>query len=499
MGFLDALYKLGKTASLRDSANATPEWKELDDFLMMPLSLREERYANPFLVKIMLDVEDPMAKPLKVKGIKNIETAWFKIDRKSLQASRRQYLYKAPASANAPWSYSPVYTGLKNFNSKEIKDQINSLLKSEDWSKNKKSLLYKIHNKILRDLEEAGALAKGSVDIIMKQLVQHSHTLYNLCANKQRPCLIVFGCATPFGFLFPGEVPAFVSYFKQKLEERLTSNKAANCICCGKFTNQSAPLSDILKFSTFDKPGFAPGSFSQSKKAFAKASPICRDCYAKLSKAMEELNCRSSSLCSIGNITMDIVTEPPFSPTTIVSEFVGNILPKERNIYDRYTRKNDNLMFHIFFWEKNQDQIMVHLLINDIHPSIMKKLQSLWEETVNQFPLYSRNFHGKPNIYNAVTTIMELYMALAGFESDKEKQKSYLNKSLEIIKNLLQEEVIDTTDLINKIVCFLPNIYSSDYWRSLHYAGEELLTLKNRMMIVWEFLEKVNQSRRCIL
>jgi len=106
MGFLEAVYSLGKRES---SADSSPEWEDIDSFLSLPLTITEDQEKRGRIIRVWLEVEDPIGKQLEIRDIAKIDVVDFLAGEGTPQENRRKYLYKDPAGANVTWSYSPIY------------------------------------------------------------------------------------------------------------------------------------------------------------------------------------------------------------------------------------------------------------------------------------------------------------------------------------------------------------------------------------------------------
>jgi hypothetical protein len=85
MGMLNALLDIGKVLG----------GDELECATKMPLSSGVE-------IRIWLDVEDPAARPLRVRGVARVDFARIRADRK------RSYFFRAQEGSNFHFCYSPV-------------------------------------------------------------------------------------------------------------------------------------------------------------------------------------------------------------------------------------------------------------------------------------------------------------------------------------------------------------------------------------------------------
>ena len=185
-------------------------------------------------------------------------------------------------SAPRPWGFRPCIKWVSPSIRTKLREELFG--KEADWRKDKDSHLYKIKNKLLLDYEVEGALVEGSVDRIMAELESKIEDVLSDLDHKQSH-LILFGVADKGAFLYPGEVPAFVDYFKAKLAASLqskgTKNKAKTkkaeqrCAICGTKDSDFTSLNKVFKFSTDDKVNFIYGL---DKERSETVFPICLSC-----------------------------------------------------------------------------------------------------------------------------------------------------------------------------------------------------------------------------
>lgn len=168
----------------------------------------------------------------------------------------------------------------------------------------------------MASFEEEGVFSEGSVDLIMKELVDRRSELCDLWSDSKRSYILMFGCCKDGSFMYPGEIPAFVAYFRKKLEERSSGGNPITCAFCGERDEIGSSFSDVFKFATFDKASFLPGNSKNSK---GKVFPICRKCNALFTKGRDVL--RSKFTNRIAGINMDVVPEFVFGKQISASTY----------------------------------------------------------------------------------------------------------------------------------------------------------------------------------
>ncbi len=103
MGFIDALYALGRRELERSGSG---EFADVDSFCQMPMDLIESneesaRQLPGKELQIWLDVPDPKAECLDVRGIRKIEIADFWGGGGDDREKKRRYLYRDPVGSAA--------------------------------------------------------------------------------------------------------------------------------------------------------------------------------------------------------------------------------------------------------------------------------------------------------------------------------------------------------------------------------------------------------------
>lgn len=254
MGFLQAVYSLGVMANQR---NEKSPLADIMNFLQLPHPLGEPENKRAHVIRIWLDVAKPDSDILDVQGITHIDRVEYQAIGDSECKIRERCLYREPKGRNVQWRFSPLYKLGKG-----SKDPILELL-GKGWQTDTDCRFYKLNRSVLRDYEESGCFSKGSVARIMDGLVAKVDMIAEYWSDKNRSYLMVFGVDNEGTFLYPGEVAAFVKYFRNKLnpDKELTSvdGKQAPtkfCALCGDRTSKVETLDRVFKFATFDKPGF---------------------------------------------------------------------------------------------------------------------------------------------------------------------------------------------------------------------------------------------------
>lgn len=481
MGFLETVYTLGK---IEAGSYSDPKWSDIDNYLTLPLQESEDQSKSGRIIRVWLEVEDPFEEQLKVKGINKIDLIDFLAGEGSLQEKRRKYLYKDPVGNNVSWSYSPIYKlGKPNKSDRE------KLQAEVEWQGNKKSRFFKLHNRVLASFEEEGVFSEGSVDLIMKELVDRRSELCDLWSDSKRSYILMFGCCKDGSFMYPGEIPAFVAYFRKKLEERSSGGNPITCAFCGERDEIGSSFSDVFKFATFDKASFLPGNSKNSK---GKVFPICRKCNALFTKGRDVL--RSKFTNRIAGINMDVVPEFVFgkqisaSTYDMMPNFIRTGLKIEEKLFSFLAQQEESLVFHFMFWEKNNAQERVHLLVEDVPPTRLKRLQNLWRKSLEVYPAFAGDNTSRESLDFAIENIVQVYKDLSS-HSDSDK-KFQMNECFKLLGRLLNGNKIDARSLKTSMVARFPRLFASDDWPR---KGASRMI---RMLLVLDFVERTNGKGR---
>ena len=291
MGFIDALYALGRRELERSGSG---EFADVDSFCQMPMDLIESNEESARRLpgkelQVWLDVPDPRAECLDVRGIRKIEIADFWGGEGDDREKKRRYLYRDPVSPAAAWRYSPLYKLGKG-----VVDGPKALMGSGNWRNDKDSRFFKLHKSTLRAFEEQGVFSPGSVDRIMDALVEKIDRLSELWSDRKRSYLLIFGASDTERFYYPVDTPAFLAYFRScfasvsepEIKTKNTQarkSKSVPCGICHNLTTSPVNFDKIFTFATFDKKSFLPG-VEGSEASKAKVFPLCGDCYRLLSE-----------------------------------------------------------------------------------------------------------------------------------------------------------------------------------------------------------------------
>jgi CRISPR-associated protein Csh1 len=376
LGFIKAVSDLG---SLNLGASLEP-------FVKFPLD-REGK-----VLQIYLELVDATENKLDVLGVSQIGLA----DHKSNPEMKLKYLYRDRVGSAASWAFSPIYKMGKPKKNPE-KNRESLVGKDGDWTKDTKSHFYKICNRLLLDYEKVGIFTEGSVDRIMADLeVKLEDILQKL--GPQESYIFVFGTEQNGGFLYPGDIPAFVHYFEDKLKQSVIEiedqQSLISCAICSEKVEETTTLSKIFKFSTPDKVNFLPGL---EKKAHSITFPICSECFRNISAGRERIERLYCNKTIIPGIQIWVIPEVvgtfdhhQFNDFVVkkmeqlnIRESVKTLGDKREERYlSRLAKDGQGLIFHFLFMEKNKAQELIHLMVEDVPPERLAYLEAKWKEAM---------------------------------------------------------------------------------------------------------------------
>lgn len=487
MGFIDALYALGRRELERSGSG---EFADIDSFCQMPSERIEEDSSSKRLpgkeLQVWLDVPDPKAECLDVRGIRNIEIADFWGGEGDDREKKRRYLYRDPVSPAAAWRYSPLYKlggGVANGRQ--------ALVGDGDWRNNKELRFFKLYNSMLRAFEEQGVFSPGSVDRIMEALVERVERLAELWSDKKRSYLLIFGASDTERFYYPVDTPAFLAHFRSRLAgvsgaEPNKKNKRQRSVPCGMChgpTSSPVNMDKVFAFATFDKKSFLPG-VEGGEASKAKVFPLCGDCYRLLSEGrnvVEEKFRDFRSVPKIKNLQdINIYVIPELLTGTY--DF-GNVESKSQDFmniglrHEEFLAKNaskhgDGLVYHFIFWEPNKKQQRILLMVEDVPPSRLRRLDALWKEAVSMTGALKKSSCDEDNatekakraatLPQAIQVIMGV---LIGLNEKNNKDAGVLrDQSLGMLGRLLSGKRVDPQWVKRLIVSRLPGLFADSEW-----------------------------------
>ncbi len=470
MGFLEGLIQTGQYYQQQDQAG---DLADLSNYLELPLPLPtaqmpEER--RPQVIRVALKVADPMAVPLDVLGIESISLADYPGPFTEDLQKKMAYLYKSPVGANVTWGFSPIYKLGKG-----ITDGAKTALVGDGeaikWTDHPKSRFNKMHHRTLQNYETAGFFTKGSLERLMGDFATRVDEIAAYWSDRKRSYLLVLGIIMNGRFAFPGQVPAFVAYFRSKLSDRQDNTAPdfpVDCAVCHKPNIAGRTLDQVFKFSTFDKPGFLPGGARQNTFA---VFPVCEDCFALLQRGYTEVESHFTAEVNLPRLNVLIIPEiigeiGNFERLVYqFQDFLKSGVEKEEGLFTKVSHQNARFVFHFIFTEQNQAQVRLHRMVEDIPPSHFRKLRSLWliNKTVFFPPKPQEGIkHTDQDLDSIIRQIVAMVLSLAEkTEGEKEVMK---DRAVNLIADLFSNAYVDVASLKRLVVSRLPGLLADPDW-----------------------------------
>ncbi|NLC11936.1 MAG: hypothetical protein GX767_06765, partial [Firmicutes bacterium] len=423
-----------------------------------------------------------------IKGVSGIELE----DLKRTPEMKRKYLYRDRVGSNVFWGFSPLLKigkpkGSLSNNKKYFFGE------SGNWETEKDSQLKKIKERVLMDYEKVGIFSPGSVDRIMEDLPQHINQILDFLDNKKSH-VILFGLDRDGTFLYPGEVPAFVNYFELKLKESIekegdTTEKT--CALCYRRKKKTSTLDKVFKFSTFDKVSILPGL---SKKEINKVYPVCLDCLEKVSAGRERVDRTLTNTSVIPGIRIWVIPEGGDDDQfnlllkNLEMKMKGEKLESlgekvEENYFHILAEEGQGLVFHFLFWEQNNAQEMIHLMVEDVPPERLANLEKYWKQAMTNI---MGNVERGLNLDWTIKSLFATLDRLAGkSKSDKTVFRDY---AVKVVGKMLQGRRLPVESFKKFVVSRIPRLaYESSSWddvaKNMIYAQVwvEYMTLINEV------------------
>jgi CRISPR-associated protein Csh1 len=499
------------------------EFSDIDSFLQMPMDVIKISQATKEGDKkqqgrlpgkeiwIHLDVADPQAETLEVRGVKKIELAEFGSGALDMgdREMKRRYLHKEPPGSNTTWRYSPIYKLGSGG-----KDRRKELLGKEgDWRSDKASRFYKFYNSMLKAFEEKTVFSPGAADKIMDSLVERVDELASLWSESKSSYLLIVSPSDEDRFLYPVEVKSYLNYFRWRLSESTSKSAKSNakskareavktheCALCHSPARSRFNLDKVFAFATFDKKGFLPG-MDNSEEAKSKVFPVCDQCYKLLSEGHSVIDAKFLDAKSLRNVKIYTVPELLLNNANLkrasknVTDFLQTGLKTESFLSKSVLRQEDEVVFHFVFWEKNQAQERLLLMVEDVPPSRLKRLEELWKDSVraaerpvaeNSTKEEDHGHRGHSTLAAAINSIAVAITSLAGKnENDTSILKDLL---LDVIGRLLKGDSIDVRTIKSFVTSRLQGLFADSDWVAKYGS----LSMR-RLQCVVDFFYRTNE------
>jgi CRISPR-associated protein Csh1 len=478
LGFVDAVRELG----------ALEQGSGLESYLKYPFDKEGK------VLKVHLDVVDPKAEVLDVRGVKRVELA----DHQRAPEMKLKYLYRLRVGANVTWGFSPIHF-IGRPKKGADKNRVQLLGEDGEWEEDRKSHLNKICNRVLQDYEKMVIFTEGSVKRIMAGLEEQIDAILENWVSTKESHLIIFGADHNGDFLYPGEIPAFVQYFQSKLQQSLRGKGAKKisyrCALCGKEGTDTTTLSKVFKFSTADKVNFLPGL---DKTFVGSVFPVCTDCFENVSAGREKIERLYSNNKIISGLQMWIIPEAVGGQDhnhfkkLIVDKMdrqsIGDSLDSfgeksEERFLSYLAKEGQGLIFHFMFWERNNAQELVHLMVEDVPPERLAYLEERWIEAMNT--VFGDVKRGKVLDW----AIKSLYAVLSQFAGQSKGDRIVMRDfAIKTLGKLLRGERLPVATFKSIIASRVAHlVYEASKWDDV---------TKNMLYAqVWvEFMQRVNEG-----
>ena len=477
MGFIQALCDLGREAASEDAAG--------DEQVQWPMPLVEDVAKQGRELRVWLDVADVSAASLQVLGVAKVDEAAYP------HAEKGAYLYREPDSPAATWQYAPLaklgkgvaaggeaFCGqggeaavveLQQWLRGEIEDFSEPALRKEV----KLNRFYKLKNAMLESLEREGVLAPGAVACVFQELLARLEDLAELWSDKKRSYLLVFGVRQGNQFLYPKEVPAFRAFFQKKLAARMQGKgekpmeQKHCCAVCGQEAGQVISIDKLFAFATFDKVSFLPGARDYGG-AKDKVYPLCSSCYGQAFGGREAVKERFRDTRVVPGIILDIIPEFVFGGGSRkkiegdVEEFLKLGVATEERSFRRLVKQGDSLVYHFLFWEQNNKQERIHFLLEDVPPSRLRRILTLWQSICQRHLPQKEEETPTRDLDHLFRLLYHCVMALAG--KREEDKKALRERLLRLVGKLLGGEALDAYWLKQLVVSRLPGLFADSEW-----------------------------------
>lgn len=456
MGFLQAMQQMGLS-----------EKKEgLEPYLVRPMDMDGKE------IRVWLEVKGGIEETLDIIGVSRIDLADY--DKK---APLIKYLYRKPVGSNTTWRFTPIYKAGKMKADLKKNEEI---FGANNWQDDAKSHFAKIKKTILDDYEKENVFSKGSVNRILKGMeAKIDSVLPDL--DNQNSHLVIFVIDANGTPLYPGGVPAFEKYFAKKLEQSLEGKAADNkknkkpvmtqyCNLCLEEMNKGINFDKIFKFATFDKVSVLSGL---DKNEIPYSFPICQDCYEQVSAGREKVDRLMTKRGVLPDILIWAIPEAVGVATERTSLFgkflnswsgrqdkkeIETVGEKTEEQYFSYLAKEgQGLIFHFVFWEKNNAQEILHLMVEDVPPERLAFLESSWQKTTKEYANWSKS----TDLDFAIRSLYAMLNEFAGKSSGD--KKVFRDLSLKVIANMLEGEKLPVDTFKQLIITRLPRlVYEGD-------------------------------------
>ena len=465
MGFLQAIQQMGQSENKQG----------LEPYLVRPMSQDGKE------IRVWLKVQGDWQDVLDIVEVSRMDLA----DYKAATAPLKKYLYKKPP-ANTTSSFTPIHlTG------KMKKDpQANyAALCPPQWEE-KKTHFASMKTRILDAYEREGVFTPGSVERIFRGM-QEKIDMVLPDLDNQHSYMVVFVIDENGRPIYPGEVPAFEKYFVRKLEQSLggdnrktkkgvsPSQPPQKCNICGEEMSNSTNLDKAFKFATFDKLSVLPGL---DKKEISYSYAVCKTCFEQIASGREKTERLLTRRGMLSDIQVWAIPEAIGSEAegifenflyswedSLNSSKLASITESVENKYfSRLAKTGQGLIFHFVFWQRNKSQEIVHLMVEDVPPERLARLESTWQQVTREYAEWNKDT-------DLDVALRSLHATLNAFAGKSKSDKLVFREfALKVIGNMLQGEKLPVEMFKQLVIPRLPRLIyegnAQDAALSMRYA-----------------------------
>lgn len=466
MGFLQAIQQMGQSENKQG----------LEPYLVRPMSQDGKE------IRVWLKVQGDWQDVLDIVEVSRMDLA----DYKAATAPLKKYLYKKPP-ANTTSSFTPIHlTG------KMKKDpQANyAALCPPQWEE-KKTHFASMKTRILDAYEREGVFTPGSVERIFRGM-QEKIDMVLPDLDNQHSYMVVFVIDENGRPIYPGEVPAFEKYFVRKLEQSLggdnrktkkgvsPSQPPQKCNICGEeLSGSSTNLDKAFKFATFDKLSVLPGL---DKKEIPYSYAVCKTCFEQIASGREKTDRLLTRRGMLSDIQVWAIPEAIGSEAegifenflyswedSLNSSKLASITESVENKYfSRLAKTGQGLIFHFVFWQRNKSQEIVHLMVEDVPPERLARLESTWQQVTREYAEWNKDT-------DLDVALRSLHATLNAFAGKSKSDKLVFREfALKVIGNMLQGEKLPVEMFKQLVIPRLPRLIyegnAQDAALSMRYA-----------------------------
>ena len=443
-----------------------------------------QKKSHPFIQKIWDDETKILQIFLEVKELQlpmnpqfisfiNLSNGDIEMD---VEKSKQRYQFKRkPGSAK--WQYSPLIQlggGLSA-------TKLHQVLLNQ--------FILKVRERLFDDLEKQGVLSAGSGEKIESWLKSKFSTIESMVDVKYKTT-VVFGFSHNGVRYLPGDLLCFDDYFNQKIHKDIKKSvHAVPCSLCGQQTYEKFNLNGVFNFSTFDKPSFLPGV---DEKNLAKVFPVCESCFRELSYGRTKVEEKFNNTYTIPKTEIWIIPEvvsgysnnsEGLSKQLAVKNFEDYIKNdasmREKRVLSALAQQGESLNFHFLFIEKDQSREALLSIIEDISPSLLKKLETIWIKNIKQFQSQGNSKLDSCFLFITYTIMKD------GKSKTNQMEVAYRKQTaVSIVSKLLRGQPIQTRSLKQEFVSRYPQIMHMDEYATI---------IRNQFRVI-EFIEQYNKE-----